>query len=141
MANVVKFDRDYHVPDPYRRGKIGWFLTNFTKFTVDSAVNVSFKGVVGGRKLYKILQEGFKNQPPPCSLNERTNLHDIESVEEMQAKMEEMQEDMNIVKQQNKASAKLSEPPKPQKKIPNEDIKGSDLLRTKEKRVFIRSRL
>lgn len=91
--------------------------------------------------MYKIVQEGFKNQPPSCSLNDKTNSNDIESVEEMQAKMEEMQEDMNVVKQQNKASAKLSERSKPQKKIPNEDIKGSDLLRTNERRVFIRSRL
>lgn len=95
----------------------------------------------GGRKVYKIVQEGFKIQPSLCSVSDKTNFNGIESMEEMQTKMEKMQEDMNVVKQQSKAAGKLSEGSKPQKKIPDEGIKGSDLLRTNKKRVFIRSRL
>lgn len=91
--------------------------------------------------MYKIVQEGFKIQPSSCSVSDKTNFNGIESMEEMQTKMEEMQEDMNVVKQQSKAAGKLSEGSKPRKKIPDEGIKGSDLLRTNEKRVFIRSRL
>ncbi|KAK1581798.1 hypothetical protein Q3G72_009113 [Acer saccharum] len=140
MANVVKVVKDHQIPKPQGQDKIGRFLSNFTKFTVDSAVNVSFKGVNGGKKVYQFVEERLKNQPPLFCLNAEKKL---EPVEEMQAKMEEMHEGMNILKQQNNTSVKLAEDSQIQKKkIPNEEgYKGSDLPETNQKRVFIRSRL
>ncbi|TXG67129.1 hypothetical protein EZV62_008404 [Acer yangbiense] len=141
MANVVvKVVKDHQIPKPQGQDKIGRFLSNFTKFAVDSAVNVSFKGVNGGKKVYQFVEERLKNQPPLYCLNAEKKL---EPVEEMQAKMEEMHEGMNILKQQNNTSVKLAEESQIQKKkIPNEEgFKGSDLPETNQKRVFIRSRL
>lgn len=142
MADAVKVDKDHHpISNLDRRAKIGGFLKIFTEFALDSVVNVSFKGFTGGKKVYKIVLDGLKYQPLPVLLDDKNKCKDIESPEEMQAKMEEMQELMNNVKPQNKTSVKPTEGSMPQKKIPNEGIKGSDLLKTKEKRVFIRSRL
>ena len=85
--------------------------------------------------------DGLKYQPQPLLLDDKKKCKDTESAEDMQVKMEEMQEFMNNVKAQNKTSAKPTKGSIPQQKKPNEGIKGSDLLKTKEKIIFIRSRL
>lgn len=87
------------------------------------------------------MQEGLKSQPRSPSVDDKKKHRDIEPAEEMQARTEEMPKAMNNLKQQIKTSVKLVERSKSHKKIPNEDIKGSDLLKTNEKRIFIRSRL
>ena len=65
-------------------------------------------------------------------------------MEELQAMMEETQEDMHKAKQGNKISAKsvsTSENPELQKKTPNEGNKDLHLPKMDKKRVFIHSRL
>ncbi|KAK9209346.1 hypothetical protein WN944_001712 [Citrus x changshan-huyou] len=142
MADAVKVDRDHHpISNLNSRAKIGGFLKIFTELALDSALNVSVKGVTGGKKVYKIVLDGLKYQPRSLLLDDKNKCKDIESAKEMQAKMEEMQELINNVEPQNKTSVKPTKGSIPQKKKPNEGIKGSDLLKTKEKRILIRSRL
>ncbi|KAL5737926.1 hypothetical protein ACOSP7_030687 [Xanthoceras sorbifolium] len=140
MANAVKVLKDHYLPKPQGQDKIGRFLLNLTSFAVDSAVHLPFKGVNGGKKAYQIVQERLKNQPPlRCSNDEKK----LEPVEELQAKMEEMHEGTNKLKQQNVTSVKLVEESNlRKKKTPNDGgLKASDPSKTNEKRVFIRSRL
>ncbi|KAL9444186.1 hypothetical protein AB3S75_017379 [Citrus x aurantiifolia] len=142
MADAVKVDKDQHPTSNLdRRAKIGGFLKIFTEFALDSAVNVSFKGFTGRKKVYKAVLDGLKYQPQPLLLDDKKKCRDTESAEEMQVKMEEMQELMDNVKPQNKTSVKPTKGSMPQQKKPNDGIKGSDLPKTKEKRIVIRSRL
>ncbi|XP_059444922.1 uncharacterized protein LOC132176670 isoform X1 [Corylus avellana] len=148
MADAVRVDRDAmrkeHVTDHDRRDKISRILTSIGRFAVDSAVQESLKADTGRKKVHKIVQEGFMHQCPTPCLNDKKKPEDLKlAMEELQAK-ELMQEDMNKVEQGNKISAKSvngSEDPEPLKKLPNEDNKESDLLKTDKKRVFLRSRL
>ncbi|KAK9212361.1 hypothetical protein WN943_001743 [Citrus x changshan-huyou] len=136
MADAVKVYKDQHpISNLDRRAKIGGFLKIFTEFALDSAVNVSFKGFTecialqsfcfifdlfyianalflcfceraGGKKVYKAVLDGLKYQPQPLLLDYKKKCRDTESAEEMQVKMEEMQELMNNIKPQNKTSVK-----------------------------------
>lgn len=89
------------------------------------------------------MREGLKDHPPlSASLDDKKKPEDLKLVmEEMHAKMEQMQEDTNIVKQQHKTSAEHVEGSRHPKKMPDEGVQGSDLLQNKKKKIFIRSRL
>lgn len=64
------------------------------------------------------------------------------SDESLRAKIEKMQEEMNDLMLQCKASAKCAEQSGSSKKKPEENnVKGLNLLQKEKKRVFIRSRL
>lgn len=92
--------------------------------------------------MYEIVQERLKDQPLSTSLDDKKKPQDVKlGMEEMQAKMEKMQEDSNIVKQQHEISAIHVEGSDHPKKIPDESIHGSDLPQTNRKKIFIRSRL
>lgn len=92
--------------------------------------------------MYEIVQERLKDQPLSTSLDDKKKPLDVKlGMEEMQAKMENMQEYTNIVKQQHEISAKHVEGSDHPKKIPDESIHGSDLPQTNRKKIFIRSRL
>lgn len=95
----------------------------------------------GGIQVYKIVKEGLKDQPTLLKPNENKKPEVTAAMEEMQARMEKMQEDMNIIKQQSKISMGSAKGSEPLKGFPDEPIKGSALLKTDPKRVFIRSRL
>lgn len=98
-----------------------------------------FLHLSGGKKAYQIVEERLKHQPPPVCLNAERKL---EPIKEMQAKMDEMHEEWNHLKQQSKTSISTADESKPQMKTPNDGVsKGSYLPKPNEKRVFIRSRL
>lgn len=92
--------------------------------------------------MYEIVQERLKDQSLSTSLDDKKKPQDVKlGMEEMQAKMEKMQDDTNIVKQQHEISAIHVEGSDHPKKIPDEGIHGSDLPQTNRKKIFIRSRL
>jgi hypothetical protein len=96
----------------------------------------------GRKQVHKIVLEGFKHQSPSPSLNDVKKPEDLKLVMEgLQAKMEELQEDMNKAKQRNKISAKSLSGSEPPKKIRNEASKELDSPKMDKKRVFIHSRL
>ncbi|KAL3508621.1 hypothetical protein ACH5RR_028022 [Cinchona calisaya] len=134
---------DENFPDPHRREKISRVLTNLGKFAVDSAVNESLKGVTGGVQVYKMVREGLKDQPNsrPYSGIKKQDL--MVAMEEMQAKMEKMQEDVNILKLKNHTCAEYSKELDPLKEFTDEPepAESSASAKTDKKKIFIRSRL
>ncbi|OIS99071.1 PREDICTED: uncharacterized protein LOC109230766 isoform X2 [Nicotiana attenuata] len=137
----VKYDgaqkTDDYVFYPDGREKIGRILSKLTKFAVVSAVDESLKTVAGGSK---IIKEGLKDQSPsrPSTRAEKQDISVM--MEEMQAKMEKFQDDMNNTKQQNEVSTKgitgLDS-----FEFSDEPIKCSTPSKSNRKKVFIRSRL
>lgn len=95
----------------------------------------------GGMKVYKIVKEGLKDQPLSLNPNEIKKPELTAVMEEMQARMGKMQEEMNTIKQHSKISIESAKGSEPLKECPDEPIKGSAPLKTDPKRVFIRSRL
>uniref|UniRef100_A0A2N9ETS5 Disease resistance protein winged helix domain-containing protein n=1 Tax=Fagus sylvatica TaxID=28930 RepID=A0A2N9ETS5_FAGSY len=92
------------------------------------------------KQVHKIVLEGFKHQSPSPSLNDVKKPEDLKLVMEgLQAKMEELQEDMNKAKQRNKISAKSVSGSEPLKKIQNEASKELHPPKMDKKRVFIHS--
>jgi len=88
----------------------------------------------------KITKEGLKDQSPshPSS---RVEKQDVTAVmEEMQAKMEKLQDDMNNMKQQNEVSAKCTNG-LDSFEFSDEPIKSSTPTKSKPKKVLIRSRM
>ncbi|GLT67338.1 hypothetical protein SLA2020_396540 [Shorea laevis] len=140
MADAVRVGRAQDVPTPNRYSMIGSVLTDLRKFAVDSAVNISIKGVTGGKKVYKIMQERLIDRPSPC-LNEKKKPEDCRAVEKMQVKIEEIEEEMDNIKQQSTPSAKTVGVSEPLKKTPSGGNKGLDFDNDNRKRIFIRSRL
>ncbi|XP_040988302.1 uncharacterized protein LOC121235929 [Juglans microcarpa x Juglans regia] len=132
-----------HVTIPERLDQISRILTSIGKFAVDSAVNDSLKAVTGRKQMHKIVQEGFRHQPASPALDDKKKPEDLKVVmQELQAKEDGVQEDTNKPKQGTRASAKsVNGSSAVLKKKPNDGKKGSDLLETDKKRVFIRSRL
>lgn len=92
--------------------------------------------------MYKIVREGLKDQPnsqrPYIGIKKQDLMV---AMEEMQAKMEKMQEDVNILKQQNQTCAEYSKELEPLKEFPDEPTESSASFGTCRKKVFIRSRL
>ncbi|KAF5730655.1 hypothetical protein HS088_TW19G00248 [Tripterygium wilfordii] len=124
-----------------RREKIGQFLINVRKFAIESAITESLKGVNGMKRVYKIVQERFMDRAPALPSNGQNKCEDFALAEEIRAEMEGAQENMTNLKQENMTSANYVDELQGTKKISNERFKGSDLLETERKRVFIRSRL
>ncbi|KAH0721951.1 hypothetical protein KY289_004995 [Solanum tuberosum] len=88
----------------------------------------------------KITKEGLKDQSPshPSS---RVEKQDVTAVmEEMQAKMEKLQDDMNNTKQQNEVSTKCITG-LDSFEFSDDPIKSSTPSKSNRKKVFIRSRL
>ncbi|CAB4277606.1 unnamed protein product [Prunus armeniaca] len=132
-----------HKPNPNRRENIGGLLGHIAKFAIDSTINFSLKALPGRKQVYQIVQEGLKDQPPSVSPNDNKKPEDLKlAMKDMHAKMENMQEDTNIVKQQHNISAEHVMGSADPKKMPDErGIQGSDLLQNNKKKIFIRSRL
>lgn len=95
----------------------------------------------GGVQVYKIVRGGLKDQPNSCPNNGIKKQDLMVAVEEMQAKMEKMQEDVNILKQQNETCAEYSKELEPLKELPDEPTESSASAKTDRKKIFIRSRL
>ncbi|XP_009759757.1 uncharacterized protein LOC107813467 [Nicotiana tabacum] len=137
----VKYDgaqkTDDYVFYPDGREKIGRILSKLTKFAVVSAVDESLKTVAGGSNITK---ERLKDQPPSRA-SSRAEKQDVTvMMEEMQAKMEKLQDDMNNTKQQNEVSTKCITGLE-SFEFSDEPIKSSAPSRSNRKKVFIRSRL
>ncbi|KVH99080.1 uncharacterized protein LOC112514443 [Cynara cardunculus var. scolymus] len=131
-SDSTTISRIESMPDPDRRETITRVLTGFSKFAVDSAVNESLKG---GLQLYKIAKEGMKDQ-------EATNLNNKPRhtlmMEEMQARMEKMEEDLHIIRLDDEDSILCAKDLDPRKEESTEPTEKSE---TDIKKVFIRSRL
>ncbi|XP_004294550.1 PREDICTED: uncharacterized protein LOC101309517 [Fragaria vesca subsp. vesca] len=131
-------------PNPDRRENTGGLLTHIAKFAIDSTINYSlkFKALAGRKQVYEIVQERLKDQIPSTCLDDKKKPQDVKlGTEEMQAKMEKMQEESNIVKLQHQISAKPVKRSDHPKKMPDESIHGSDVPENNRKKIFIRSRL
>lgn len=123
--------------------KSGWILDSFRKFALDSIGNVSSsmsKALKGRVPLHKTVHEELVNKTllKPCNNKEKPSINSPE--EEMQAKMEKMQEEMNIVKPTTAASSGNVKPIL-SKKPPPEQLKEKLLLMPNKNRTMIRSRL
>ncbi|CAJ2656900.1 uncharacterized protein LOC123897084 [Trifolium pratense] len=126
------------------RHSLSQILKEFVKFAVGSAIDGSLKIIPGGRKqVDKMVPEGLINMPMPTVL--KTNKHlDKKVANELHfdAKMEEVKEEMNNIKQQYKTSTKLAEESQqPPNKMDDDGFKGINLVQKNGRRVFIRSRL
>ncbi|PNY17460.1 hypothetical protein L195_g014203 [Trifolium pratense] len=148
------------------RHSLSQILKEFVKFAVGSAIDGSLKIIpgrgckiwwkligiyggdaalpIGGRKqVDKMVPEGLINMPMPTVL--KTNKHlDKKVANELHfdAKMEEVKEEMNNIKQQYKTSTKLAEESQqPPNKMDDDGFKGINLVQKNGRRVFIRSRL
>ncbi|MCD7464265.1 hypothetical protein HAX54_052365 [Datura stramonium] len=142
IGSPIKYEgsqrTDEYVFYPDGREKISRILSKLSKFAVVSAVDESLKTVAGGSKITK---EGLKDQLPsrPSS---RVEKQDVTAVmEEMQAKMEKLQDDMNNhTKQQNEVSTKCIMGLE-SFEFSDEPIKTLTPSKSNKKKVFIRSRL
>ncbi|CAI9283602.1 unnamed protein product [Lactuca saligna] len=126
------------LPDPDRRETITRVLTGFGKFAVDSAVNDSLKGRM---QVYKIVKEGLKDEAPvePANLNNKAP-HTL-MMEEMQARMEKMEEDLHIIRLDDEDSILCAKDLDPRKDESAEGSEKSSPAKTDVKKIFIRSRL
>ena len=97
--------------------------------------------IAGGIQLYKNVKEELKDQPSSFNPNENKKPDVTVVMEEMQAKMEKMQEDMNNIKQQSKVPIQSAQESEPLRELPNEPAKGPAPQKAYPKKVFIRSRL
>ncbi|XP_075098350.1 uncharacterized protein LOC107765857 isoform X2 [Nicotiana tabacum] len=86
----------------------------------------------------KIVKEGSKDQSPSRPRLDKQEITVM--MEEMQAKMEKLQDDMNSMKQQNEVSAKCANG-LDSLEFSDEPIKSSTPAKSNGKKVFIRSRL
>ncbi|GKA89948.1 hypothetical protein Tco_0811760 [Tanacetum coccineum] len=126
------------IPEPDHRETITRVLTGFGKFAVDSAVNDSLKG---GMQVYKMVKEGLKDHSPlePTNLNSKPR-HTL-MMEEMQARMVKMEEDLHIIRLDDEDSILCAKDLDPRKEDPSESNEKAAPEKTDVKKVFIRSRL
>ncbi|XP_060209403.1 uncharacterized protein LOC132636508 [Lycium barbarum] len=109
-------------------------LCKLRKFAIVSAVDESLKTVAGGSKIVK---EGSKDQSPSRPRLDKQDFTVM--MEEMQAKMEKLQDDMNNMKQQNEVSAKCANGLE-SFEFSDEPIKTTP-TKSNRKKVLIRSRM
>ncbi|KAI7742346.1 hypothetical protein M8C21_012036 [Ambrosia artemisiifolia] len=115
------------LPDPVCRETISRVLTGFGKFAVDSAVYDPVKGL----KDQSCLE--------PANLNDKRR-HTL-MMEEMQARMEKMQEDLHIIRLDDEDSILCANDLDPCKEEPDESNEKSAATKPDAKKIFIRSRL
>ncbi|CAN4075514.1 unnamed protein product [Withania somnifera] len=138
VASPVKYvgtQSDEYVFYPDGREKISDILCKLSKFAIVSAVDESLKTVAGGTK---IIKEGSKDQSPSRPRLDKQDFTVM--MEEMQAKMEKLQDDMNNMKQQNEVSAKCAIGLE-SFEFSDEPIKRSAPTKSNPKKVLIRSRM
>lgn len=116
------------------RLKISWILDSFRQFTFDSIGSLSSKPIKGRVHLHKAVHEELMHKAALTPCNDKS------SEEEMQTKIEKMQQEMNFVKHKNGASSEMMEPLSSNKSSP-EELKQKLFLMPDRKRIMIRSRL
>ncbi|KAK4439896.1 hypothetical protein Salat_0324500 [Sesamum alatum] len=112
-------------------------LLNLGRIAVDSAVNESLKG---GLQVYAIVKGKLKGRPhsDPSSGDKKQSFL---LAEEMQAKLEKMQEDMNKTQHESPILALRREEQEHLKQLFDEPVKSSMPEVTGPRKIFIRSRL
>ncbi|CAN4087416.1 unnamed protein product [Withania somnifera] len=134
---VSKIDRPVQHESGQKTNEIGRILSKLSKFAIVSAVGQSLKTYAGGSK---IMKEGLKDQSP-SQPSSRAGRQDVTVVmEEMQAKMEKLQDDMNNTKLQNEVSTNCITGLE-SFEFSDEPIKSSTPSKANRKKIFIRSRL
>ncbi|KAJ1408500.1 hypothetical protein SESBI_23483 [Sesbania bispinosa] len=130
------------VSDVARRHTISQILVDLVKFAVGSAIDGSRKIIPGRKQADKMVPEGLINIPLPTTpLKAKKTPHlKVANDLHLEAKMEEVKEDMNNIKQQYAASTKHVEESLPPNKS-DDGFKGINLMQKNGRRVFIRSRL
>ncbi|XP_024032983.1 uncharacterized protein LOC21393484 [Morus notabilis] len=124
MADTIGIERIHNRKSPnfkpYRRGKIAEFLSHIAKFAFESTL-VESLSISTGRK-----REESKDQPFPLPFDDKNEPRDLKLVrEEMRAKMEKVQENMNKIKHCNKISANCVAELEALKKISDEKLQAS----------------
>ncbi|GMI70479.1 hypothetical protein HRI_000717200 [Hibiscus trionum] len=118
------------VLDTDRRLNFGRFLLNLSEFALDSAINVSLKGFTGGKKLYEtIVQEKLKDE------RKRSKVGDAKVMEQQRQSTK-----MEDIEQKTKTATDKAVETRMKKMIP-QGLKEMELLDSKRKTIFIRSRL
>jgi hypothetical protein len=99
--------------------------------------------IAGRKQVDKMVPEGLINMPMPTVLKANNHLDNKVSNElHFEAKMEEVKEKMNNIKQQYETSTKLAEESQQTpNKMDDGGFKGINLVQKNGRRVFIRSRL
>nr|XP_043606722.1 uncharacterized protein LOC122578757 isoform X2 [Erigeron canadensis] len=118
------------VPESDSRDTITRVLTGFGKFAVDSACNDALK-----------VKEGLKDHSPVDSANLNSKPRHTLMMEEMQARMVKMEEDLHIIRLDDEDSILCAKDLDPRKDEPAESNETSAPAKTDVKKVFIRSRL
>ncbi|XP_058073209.1 uncharacterized protein LOC131221917 [Magnolia sinica] len=104
VDNVVRVDgaqkvKEY-LPDPQAREKIGRIATKVAKYGADAAVSETLKGVTGGVQIYRIVRDGLMDRPPSDHGSEKSNSKEM--MEEMQKKMDKIQEEISNINYHNR---------------------------------------
>ncbi|KAG5551214.1 hypothetical protein RHGRI_009592 [Rhododendron griersonianum] len=103
--NVVPAMNEY-VHDEEGRARIARRATRFARIAAGYGFRVGLRWVPGGTlmyDMYDIVMEGLKDEPPLPNSNENKRSKPTVAVEETQAKMEKMQEEMDTtITQQSK---------------------------------------
>ncbi|KAK2355028.1 hypothetical protein QL285_092477 [Trifolium repens] len=135
MATAVSNAAGHH--------SLSHILKEFVKFAVGSAIDGSLKIIPGRKQVDKMVPEGLINMPMPIVLKANKHLDNKVSNElHFEAKMEEVKEKMNNIKQQYETSTKLAEESQQTpNKMDDGGFKGINLVQKNGRRVFIRSRL
>ncbi|KAH7546483.1 hypothetical protein FEM48_Zijuj01G0205700 [Ziziphus jujuba var. spinosa] len=148
MADTAGIERfrnlTEHKLKPRRHEKFSGLLNHIAKFVFDSTFIHSLKSLAGKKQVKKNEHRVSKYEPFPVSMNDKGKVENLKLVmENMQPKMEKMQEDdVNNIKQQHEISAKYKAAGTGAlEKTLDEGNKGSDIVQTQRKKVFIRSRL
>ncbi|XP_019453609.1 PREDICTED: uncharacterized protein LOC109355114 isoform X2 [Lupinus angustifolius] len=116
------------------RHKISQLLADLVKFAVGSAID-------GKKHADKMVPEGLINIPLPTPLKtmKKPDLNVAKGIH-FETKVEEVEEDMNNIKQMFITSTKRVQESYPPKES-NDGFKEINLMKNNGRRVFIRSRL
>ncbi|KAE9592936.1 hypothetical protein Lal_00028695 [Lupinus albus] len=143
MAAVVGTNNAHAaaVPELPLRHKVSQLLADIVKFAVGSAIDGSRKILPGKKHADKMVPEGLINIPLPTPLKtmKKPDLKVAKGIH-FETKVEEVEEDINNIKQMFKTSTRRVQESHPPKQS-NDGFKEINLMKNNGKRVFIRSRL
>lgn len=92
-------------------------------------------------QVYKMVKEGLKDQSPLEPVNLNSKPRHMLMMEEMQARMVKMEEDLHVIRLDDEDSILCAKDLDPRKEEPAESSEKSAPEKADVKKVFIRSRL
>ncbi|KAK4255738.1 hypothetical protein QN277_008698 [Acacia crassicarpa] len=143
MADAMRINgARISVPDFDLRYKVSRIFAHLVKFAVDSAVDGSRLLIPGKKRAQTTVQEKLMDVPLSAPLMAKKT-PDVKVANNIpyQMKMQEVEEELNNLKQRYETSPNCVDGSQPPKKPSDDDLNTVDILKKNERRVFIRSRL